>query len=115
MKPLVNDWVPRTLAIVLALAAFVISIAGAPPADWRATVSASGSVRLEMRGREIGTLEPGLFEAGWKSASLAPAKPGAAASQDRLAGQIRAPGGAVVDTELRITKQADGLHFAYRL
>ncbi|HLJ57313.1 MAG TPA: hypothetical protein VKT77_19910 [Chthonomonadaceae bacterium] len=117
------DWLRRGAPALAALGAMVLAAGGAPggarrlapAASWTAVVAASGSVRLEYRGREVGTLEPGLFEAGWKGATLAPAKPGQAAARDRLAGQIHAAGGAIVDTELRLTKQAGGLHFAYRL
>lgn len=88
---------------------------GQPTVKWRAVVSPAGSIRVERKGRDFGTLDPGLFEATWQGASLSPGRPGAGTEGNVARGTIRAPGGAVVDSELRIRPQAQGLALAYRL
>lgn len=110
----------RMRSLVLPVAAMAILSAGGakavPPASWQALVSPAGAVHLERGGRDIGSLEPGLFEAVWRGASLSPGKPGATAPADGVRrGQIRAPGGALVETELRTVPVANGLRLAYRL
>jgi len=80
-----------------------------------AVVSPAGSVRLERDGTELGTMIPGLFEVPWRSASLNAGKPGATASNGVHRGQIHAPSGPAVETELRATAQAAGARFEYRL
>lgn len=86
------------------------------PSSWQAWVSPAGSVRLRYGNRDMGALEPGLFEVPWRMASLVPAPPGQMANAGTpLRGRIRAPGGAVVQTEMRVTTVRDGIQLTYRL
>ncbi len=101
------------------VAAMVLAAAAVDPGEcgprWQASVSPNGSVRLQRDGRDFGTLEPGLFEAVWRGVSLAPAKPGQAAKEGVCQGQIRAPGGGIVESEVRVEPVAGGLRLGYRL
>ncbi len=92
------------LALLLALPAF---------AGWQAVVSPTGAVQLMSGETALGTLSPGLFEAGWRYASLSPA--GGQAAEGLVRGVIHAPGGGVVDTEVRYSAAAGGVHLVYRL
>jgi len=102
-------------AMLTILSAGCAKVVAAPP-SWQAVVSPAGAIRLVYGGREIGSLEPGLYETGWRGASLAPGRPGAAPTVEGIRrGHIRAPGGVPVDTELRTSPVADGLRLSYRL
>ncbi len=105
----------RLLTVLTIVAAFAGNARAATPNRWRAVLSPAGSVRLERDGKELGTMRPGLFEVPWRFASLNAGKPGAAASDGVYRGQINAPSGPSVDTELRTTSQAAGGRFEYRL
>jgi hypothetical protein len=92
----------------------------APAADaagaWNAVLSPAGSVHLTCAGRDVGSLECGLFEEGWRSASMGAGKAGAVKPADGvMRSQIRAPGGCVVDTQLQAKAEASGLLLNYRL
>lgn len=101
------------LGLLLALS-LATAFAAEPP--WTAVVSPAGKVRFELGGREVAALTPGLFEVPWQSASMGEAKPGpTAAAGTPHRGQIRAPGGAIVEVESRIAADQDGARFEYRL
>lgn len=89
--------------------------ASAADVSWTAVVSSLGGVRLEHQGREAATVVPGLFEVPWRSASMGAGRPGDAAQGGAHRGQIRAPGGSLVDVELRVAAAANGVRFDYRL
>lgn len=96
----------------------LLSLLGAPVAgapSWRAVVAPNGTVRLDYRGKELGTLEPGLFEQEWRGAGMLPGKAGEAPAEGVRHGQIRAPGGTLVDVDVRAAAEAGGLRLAYRL
>ncbi len=83
-------------------------------ARWQALVSPAGQVELFAGRQRMATISPGLFEATWRSAGLGGVQAEGTAG-DVLRGTIRAPGGTVVDSELRAQPSADGLSLAYRL
>lgn len=99
------------VGVILLLPAEAYSIEPA----WQAVVSGTGSIRIESSGQEVAKLTPGLFEATWKSASMAEGTPGQEAGGDVLRGKIRAPGGAIVEVETRILASKDGAQCEYRL
>lgn len=78
-------------------------------------VSPAGAIRMEREGREIATLVPGLFEAGWKYASMGAAKASQVFTGDVHRGKITAPGGTVVDVELRLSPERGRVGLEYRL
>lgn len=101
--------------VALMVAAFGGSARGESSQRWTTVVSPAGSVRLERDGKVLGTMTPGLFEAPWRFATLNAGKSGTTASNDVHRGQIHAPSGAIVETELRTPAQAAGARFEYRL
>ena len=105
----------RFLMFATVIAAFAGSLRAAVPERWTAVLSPAGSLRLERDGKELGTMSPGLFEVPWRGASLNAGKAGATATNGVHRGEIHAPGGATVDTEMRATAQAGGTRLAYRL
>ena len=105
--------------------AFALTVAGAgmggaqpasSPKGWRAQVSANGEVEL-LRGRTlVAKITPGLFDATWTMGTLG-ARKGAAGNRTAaaLGGMIKAPGGQIVDYELRATAEGGGVRLAYKL
>ena len=85
-----------------------------------AMVSRSGIVRLSLGKRRVATITPGLYEKQWRGAGMGaavegePPKPGGV-----LRGQIRAPGGGIVDCELHavchMPGEDTGVRFTYVL
>ncbi|MGC8666958.1 MAG: hypothetical protein ACP5VE_02415 [Chthonomonadales bacterium] len=106
------------LAACPTLAAFCLAAsrcaAGAAP-KWTALVSASGSITLRQDRQTFAVMEPGLFEAVWQGATLEPPRVGVTHQGDTFTGAIRAPGGGLVTTTLRIRKEPAGLHLEYHL
>ena len=107
---------------VAALAAWACAARSAAPAGpagqaaaWTGLVSPAGSLSLEHGGRAVGTLEPALHEAGWKAASLSPSPASGARQPGLMRGFIRAPGGVVVDSEIRMIPIPQGVRLACRL
>lgn len=98
--------------LLLALGSVAPAVAGP---RWQAVVEPNGSVRLSRDGRALGTLEPGLADANWQFAALGVAKSGAAAAGSEMPGQISAPGGGAVDTQVKVAAVTDGLQLTYRL
>ncbi|MHC4201952.1 MAG: PA14 domain-containing protein, partial [Planctomycetota bacterium] len=114
---------PRPVALcaaVVAVAACGVIVGPARAGQARgrllAMVSRSGVVRLSLGKRRVATITPGLYEKQWRGASMGastqgePAKPGGV-----LRGTIRAPGGGIVDCELRARPEDAGVRFAYVL
>lgn len=111
-------WSPVLRPACATLALLALSNAVSPGAEpaWTAVVSPAGKLRFEVGGAEVGTLSPGLFEVPWQSASMGEAKPGPIATGNPHRGQIRAPGGAIVEVESQITGDGqDGTRCEYRL
>lgn len=107
---------PSKLAMLWILT--LATLAGAADVDprWRALVSPAGRISLYYKERAVGSLECGLYEAVWRSAAMSPGRVGSSRPTDGvLRSQIRAPGGAVVETQLRLTRQAEGLLLHYQL
>lgn len=104
----------RLFCAVMALAAGCGAPSAAKPGV-KASIAPNGSIALQLAGRDLGTLEPALHEAVWRGASIAPARLGASVTPGDLRGQIRAPGGTVVNTRLRYNRIDDGLHLTYEL
>ncbi|MDH7570359.1 MAG: hypothetical protein QHJ73_12330, partial [Armatimonadota bacterium] len=102
-----------------AVAAAAVLLGGvavaAPLPRWEAVVSTSGSIRLLEEHRDFGVLEPGLFEEGWRGASLRGGRSWEVPPDGVRRGEIRAASGLVVDTELRAEPAAGGLKVDYRL
>ncbi|MBM3493492.1 MAG: hypothetical protein FJX72_04100 [Armatimonadetes bacterium] len=99
---------------LIALVPAAHSIREAPAADpCRLRVGATGSVSVRFGRRSFATMEPGLFEAVWRGASLVGT--GARDAAGVLMGSIRTPSGATVDCETRVTSEQAGARFAYRL
>lgn len=78
-------------------------------------ISPEGRVSLSRGGRQFAAITPGLYEKEWRGATL-----GGPVSRERVApdlrvGRIRAPGGTVVDCELRPQVTEDGVTLSYRL
>jgi hypothetical protein len=80
----------------------------------KATVASSGLVELERDGARVASLTPGLFEAEWRSASLGTGKAAEGRENVRI-GQIKAPGGTIVDCEVTASSVTGGLRLAYKL
>lgn len=99
---------------LLAVLALALALPAAPE-RLRAVVTTAGQVALAAGRLRIGTLTPGLFEAGWRNASLGAARPSDPAHPDVRVGEIRAPSGKAVASELRATRIDGGLRLAWRL
>ncbi len=86
-------------------------VRAASPA-WEALVRRSGAVSLRREGREVVTVEPGLFESPWR-----PGEPLRIADHTERprAGTIRAPGGVIVDSVLRADPVQGGVRLHYTL
>jgi hypothetical protein len=95
---------PLLLSLLLALPAL---------AAWQAVVSPTGAVQLSSGTASIGMLAPGLFERGWQYATLSPV--GGKAADGAVQGYIRAPGGGMVDTNVRFAAVGNGARLTYRL
>lgn len=78
-------------------------------------VSPAGEIRIERAGQEVATLLPGLFEAEWKHASLSAGRAGQAFAGDVHRGKITAPGGTIVDVELRVSPAGGRVGLEYSL
>lgn len=105
----------KRLAVAAVLTALATVVRAETSSPWTLVVSPAGEARLEREGKEFGILVAGLFEAQWQSATMSPGKAGVAVQGGVHRGQIRAPGGAIVDVELRATTLANGGRFEYRL
>jgi len=99
----------RTILLFLAFSLALPALAG-----WQAVISPAGAIRIQAGEAAVGTLTPGLFEADWRYATMQPAG-NSTVTEGVARGQIRAPGGGLVDVELRSTRVVDGLHLSYRL
>lgn len=98
--------------LVLILAVLLAGVARAETSNrWTVVVSTAGGVRVDHDGKELGMMHPELFEAPWQHARLNVGSPGTAGSNGMHRGHIRAPSGALVNTELQVT----GTRFEYRL
>lgn len=82
-------------------------------APLQALVSSSGKVTLRNTRGQVATVQPGLFEAGWKGGAFALA--GGAAEEGILRGVITAPSGARVDTHCRAEAMENALRLHYTL
>jgi hypothetical protein len=78
-------------------------------------VASNGRVSVRFGRREIGGFEPGLHEAVWRGASLAGTARRPEGEPGVYYSTIRAPGGTVVDVEIRVQQLQQGVAFAYRL
>ncbi len=104
------------IALAALAAALPVRSGAAQPPIWKATLAQNGAVTLSRHGRALGTLEPGLFEAVWRGATLGGGRPGAAAQGRRRSGTITAPGGGVVDVAVTIAEATEhGLALRYRM
>ena len=101
--------------LAVAVLAALASAADAETPRWTAVISPAGAVRIERDGKECGTMTPGLFEVPWQFATMGGGKAGDAPKDGVHHGQIHAPGGGVVDVELRATEEAEGMRLEYRL
>jgi hypothetical protein len=101
------------VSAVLPLLASMSSPARAADA-YRALVSPGGRIHISRAGREVATITPGLMEATWRGGTFTDAEPGAE-GQAAKRGQVRAPGGVIVDTELGMAPVAGGVRLAYRM
>jgi hypothetical protein len=103
------------LAAVLAAMAgvAVLSSGQREPAVLR--VALNGGVTIRQGRRAIASMEPGLYEAVWRGASLSGSGTPDEPERGPLKGIIRAPGGAVVDVETRVQATQTGAALAYRL
>lgn len=81
---------------------------------WHAVISPSGRVQLSFGRRRVATIVPGLFEEGWRLGTFALGKP-AGGRRKPLKGELRAPGGAAVDCQLRPAAAPGGVRLAYKL
>ncbi|MCU0979637.1 MAG: hypothetical protein MUF25_10785, partial [Pirellulaceae bacterium] len=102
-------------SIALLVSSSVLATACAASPQTSGIVSPAGAIRIERQGREIATLIPGLFETGWKHASLGEGKAGQVLAGDVHRGKISAPGGTVVDVELRLAPDRGRVGLEYRL
>jgi len=89
-------------------------LASAAPA-WTARVESSGRISLRWADEERAELVPGLFEAGWRGATLSKPNDWNAGAGPVCRGSIRAPGGATVECELRSAPMQDGIHLTWTL
>ncbi|MEI7730923.1 MAG: hypothetical protein WCO56_15215 [Verrucomicrobiota bacterium] len=105
----------RLFILVICGIALVTVDGAETTSPWTTVIAPAGGARLERGGKEFGTLVAGLFEAPWRSASMSAGKAGEAPQGGVHRGQILAPGGAVVDVEMRVTALANGAQFDYRL
>jgi hypothetical protein len=103
-------FLPLALLFLSALAPAI----GAPT-GWQAVLTPAGAVQLSVEGKELGTLEPGLFEHPWRMAALQPAKVGTSIVDGICRGQVRTPGGTVIETVTRCTAADSGVRLAYVL
>ncbi|HEX2949693.1 MAG TPA: hypothetical protein VHV83_09015 [Armatimonadota bacterium] len=106
---------PICMCALLILCLFSVSAFSAP--TWQATVAQqSGSIKLSYGGTELGTLEPGLYEDGWKSTTIQPNLSATGTPQDGICrSSITAPSGVIVDSVVTITPVPNGLHLLYQL
>jgi len=111
MKQALSGWI--TIALLVAAVVPALARGASPPTT--GIVSPAGEIRIERAGTEIATLIPGLFETGWKHASLGAGKAGQVFSGDVHHGKITAPSGAVVDVELRLSPEGGRVGLEYRL
>lgn len=105
----------RTVLVLAMVALAAPEVMAAAGGGWQALVETNGAVQLRCGGQAFGTLEPGLFEATWRGASLGPGKLGQAPADGLCRGQIRAPGGTVVETQTRFTPVEGGIRLQYKL
>lgn len=101
------------LTLVLALG--IVERAAAASPQWNAVISPAGLVQLQRDDKDVASLVPGLFEVDWKSASLNEGNADQTPADGLHHGKIVAPGGTVVDVELRVTQSGDQADFEYRL
>jgi len=103
------------ISAVLLLSAFMITQPNeCGEQAWRAVISASGEVRLSRAGKRLATVRPALYETQWRQGRFNPGKT-APEQVVVLNGRILAPGGAVVDTELRSRNLRNGVELDYTL
>jgi len=63
----------KSICLIIAIVGMTAMTANTHAAqEWHALVRPSGSVRLTLGGSEVATVEPGLFESGWRGGSLDP-------------------------------------------
>ena len=104
------------IALAALVAALPVQSGGQQPEPWTATLAQNGAVTLSRPGRTLGALEPGLFEAVWRGASLGGGRPGDEVRGPRRNGTITAPGGGVVDVAVTIAEATEhGLALRYRM
>ena len=104
----------KHLSFVAALAVLAVTACAEVP-QWSAVVSPAGAVRIERDGKEFGTLTPALFEVPWQFATMSGGKAGELPVDGMRHGLIHAPGGGVVEVELRATADPAGLRLEYRM
>ncbi|HEX2948593.1 MAG TPA: hypothetical protein VHV83_03340, partial [Armatimonadota bacterium] len=106
--------IPLAMTFSIAWLLLMMIPAAATPV-WHAKISPAGSINFSFNGKEIGPLEPGLFEEVWRNATLKP-------NYDRDAGingiyrsMINSPSGIPVDSVINSQPVANGLHLTYQL
>jgi hypothetical protein len=102
-----------SIALLVSSSVPVTAFAASPQTS--GIVSPAGAIRMERQGKEIATLIPGLFETGWRHASMGEGKAGQGFAGDVHRGKITAPGGTVVDVELRVSPDRGRVGLDYRL
>ena len=105
----------KTTCTTIILATSFATAASAAAPQFRGIVSPAGTIRIERKGKEIASLVPGLFEKGWKYAAMSEGKAGQVFAGDVHRGTITAPGGTVVDVQLRVSPDGDKIGLEYRL
>ncbi len=111
MKTSLFGW--TSPAVLLVTSVFATAFAADPGTS--GIVSPAGAIRMEREGKEIATLIPGLFEAGWRQASMGEGRAGQVFTGDVHRGKITAPGGKVVDVELRLSPDQGRVGLEYHL
>jgi hypothetical protein len=104
----------RRLARILPSLSIALSpVTGAAP--WQSLVSPAGMVEIKQDGKATASLVPGLFEVEWRFASMTEGRAGQAVEGGIHRGEIHAPGGSVVDVEMRAEAAGNGTRLDYRL
>ncbi|HEX2948751.1 MAG TPA: hypothetical protein VHV83_04160, partial [Armatimonadota bacterium] len=103
---------PYFFSVLLAML-FTLPACAASP--WQAMIAPSGSIHLSYAGKDMGVLEPGLFEHEWRSMSIQPAPIGATVQNGVCRSKIVSPNGVSVDAVTKIEQVTNGLHLNYQL
>lgn len=100
--------------IITAMLALTLSVSAQEQKKWTATVKQGGEVQLLIGKTEAGRITPGLFEKGWRFATMkGDVRPSSAPG--KFSGTIKAPGGGTVSCDITSSIVDKGLKLQYRL